>query len=491
MSKMRKTLLIVSLCLVFVIALVAIFLFGPMPMRVDWSKVHKVENNVTLLSEGCDGKPAELIKYKEDGATVDETPWKVLQFTDLHYGDKMADNETTLYKMLDAIYDEKPDYVVMTGDIVTSIRGRSRAVQLCNIFEKLGIYWTYVLGNHEGDQILALSRKELIDICASYPHCVLDNSTQYTSKGAKVWGYGNCVVNLLGKDKKVVQSMIFMDSGDAITDEDAEKVGVKKGSYDFLKDNQLEWYEEQVKASVALNENVKTMLFIHIPLIEQSSLVYVRQSEYAPEDDASNRVVLLSEDPNYLNTINVDAAIKERAAAALAKGEKASLSVGKAKVTVYPAVYKKAEDSERVLDGKIIGFYILKDGWSYVKGTGCQEGCCSSDYNNGTYALMKSLGDHVNGLFCGHDHVTNSVLFESGEYTKEDSPVYLCYGICGGYATYSLYTHKMSNDPDELKGYSIITIYGDSSFDYNGVQYTDTSVKTPYIVGNLPVNAVS
>ena len=100
---------------------------------------------------------------------------------------------------------------------------------------------------------------------------------------------------------------------------------------------------------------------------------------------------------------------------------------------------------------------------------------------------MKKLGSHVNGLFCGHVHVTNSVLYETGEYTKESSPVYLCYGICGGYATYSLYTKKMSNSPDELKGYSIIYIYEDSSFDYYGVQYTDPSVKTQYIARNLPV----
>ena len=485
MSKKRKTVVIVTMCLLLVIALVLVFLFGPMPMRVDWTKVHKVETNVVLLSDGCDGKPAELIKYNEDGS-IDESPWKVLQFTDLHYGDKMKDNETTLYNMLDAIYEEKPDYVVMTGDIITSIRGRSRAVQLCNIFEKLGIYWTYLLGNHEGDQFLALSRKELIDICASYPHCVVDNSVKYTADGTEVWGYGNCVVNLLGKDKTVVQSMIFLDSGDAITDSDAERVGVKKGTYDFLKENQMQWYEEQVNASVALNASVKTMLFIHIPLIEQGNLIYVRQSEYEAQEDASNRAVLLSEQPNYLDTVSIDAKVREDAKKTVEEGKIASIKVGESKVAVYPAAYKKVAGSERVLDGKTIGFFILRDGWSYVEGTGCYEGCCSSDYNNGMYDLMKSLGDHVNGLFCGHDHVTNSVLFEDGAYTKESSPVYLCYGICGGYATYSLYTKKMSNDKDELKGYSIITIYADSSFDYYGVQYSDTSVKTPYIIGNLP-----
>ncbi len=480
-SKKSKIVIIVIACvLVVAIGLGCYFMFGPLPMRVDWSKVHEVENNVVLLTAGENGKPAELIKYKEDG-TVDETPWKVLQFTDLHFGDKMNENEVTLNKMLDAIYAEKPDYVVMTGDIITSIRGKSRAKQLCEIFEKLGIYWTYVLGNHEGDQIFALKRKTLIDICASYPHCVLDAGVKRTKDGTEVWGYGNCVVNLLGKGNKVVQSMIFMDSGDAITDADAKRVGVEKGTYDFLKENQMQWYEEQINAAVSLNPNVKTMLFIHIPLVEQSSLIYIRQSEYAPEDGASNRAVLLSETPDF--TSNLTAEDK----ASVESGKIVIATVNGVKTAIYPAAYKKVAGSERYLDGKVIGFFILKDGWAYVKGTSAYEGCCSSDYNNGMYALMKKNGAHVNGLFCGHDHVTDSVLYETGAYTKEESPVYLCYGICGGYATYSLYSKKMSNSKDELKGYSIIYIYEDSSFDYYGVQYTDISVKTPFILGNLPV----
>ena len=102
------------------------------------------------------------------------------------------------------------------------------------------------------------------------------------------------------------------------------------------------------------------------------------------------------------------------------------------------------------------------------------------------YALMSSMREHVNGLFCGHDHATNSVLFEKGAYTKADSPIYLCYGICGGYATYSLYSHKMSDDPDELKGYNIIYIYEDSSFDYYGVQYNAPETKVCYVEGNCP-----
>ena len=79
-------------------------------------------------------------------------------------------------------------------------------------------------------------------------------------------------MNLLGNGK-IVQSLIFMDSGDGISKEDASRLNVRRGSYDFLKDSQKAWYAEQVNAAIAAN--AKSMLFIHIPLVEQRNMSYV------------------------------------------------------------------------------------------------------------------------------------------------------------------------------------------------------------------------
>ncbi len=427
----KKVFIAVCLALFVIICAGLILLYGPMPMRVDWSKVQPVENNVMLLAPNEGGNPSDgyaLVKMNPDD-TIDDSPWHVLQFTDMHLSDKMDGTERTINHYIDAIQREKPDYVVLTGDIITSIRGRSRAIQFAEIMEKLGVYWSYCLGNHEGDQVFALSRAELMRIWEKYPHAVLDDTVRKTAAGEKVWGIGNFVVNLLGANYTVVQSMIFMDSGNEISKADAKKFNVAKDSYDYLKDSQKTWYKEQVEKAIAFES--KSMLFIHIPLVEQAAVKY--------------------------------------------------LPAG----TAPDAGWSEVPNSELTKGGNVIGRLIVKDGWNVLAGTGNYEGVCSSDYNNGMYALMKSLRTGINGLFNGHDHINNSVIYE--EYGAGEDPFFLCYGTCSGYATYNLYTSGKTDDPTNLmKGYSIIDIHADSEFDFYGVWYEKEYERIPYIINSLP-----
>jgi hypothetical protein len=78
-------------------------------------------------------------------------------------------------------------------------------------------------------------------------------------------GYGNYVVNLLNSDHNISQSLIFMDSGNYVTEEDVRKLKVSKQSYAYLKADQIEWYKEKIKA---LPQGTKSSLFLHIPLCE-------------------------------------------------------------------------------------------------------------------------------------------------------------------------------------------------------------------------------
>ena len=446
MTLKAKIVVAVSIVFAVVIAAVCVILFAPLPMNVDWDSIYDIESNVVLLEANAEGNPTDapaLIKKNADG-TVDTSDWKILQFTDMHLSEKNKGdlgNDRTIDEFIKAIERERPDFVALTGDIVTSFRGRARATQLCEIMEKLGVYWAYNLGNHEGDAFYKLQRKPLMDIIEQYPHCLSEGSVKKTADGEEVWGIGNFVVNLLGAENKVVQSLIFMDSGDAISDADAEKFGVEKGSYDYLKPNQMKWYEEQVnKVTDNLTNGVKTMLFIHIPLVEQKAVSYVNLSDL-PEGWTAETA---GEGWSYIE-------------GAVAKNH----------------------------SGEIVGKDAIKDGWKNIAGTSTFEGVCSSDYNNGMYDLMISLRKGVNALFCGHDHTSDTIIYE--EAPAGSTPVYLAYGICGGYATYNVYKKNMSDDPKRLKkGYSIITIHGDSSFDYGAYCYDYNSVSS-YIVNSLPV----
>ncbi len=446
MSSKVKIIVACSIALAFIAAVVLVILFAPLPMNVEWDDIYNVENNVTLLDANAEGNPTDapaLVKLNKDGKP-DTSDWKVLQFTDMHLAETNKGNlgnDRTIKMFIETIETERPDFVAFTGDIITSFRGRARAIQLCEMMEKLGVYWAYCLGNHEGDAFYKMPRKELMELVEKYPHCLTDASVKKTAAGEEVWGYGNFVVNLLGANNKVVQSMIFMDSGDAISKEDAEKFDVKKGSYDYLKDSQKVWYEEEVrKVTNDLTNGVKTMLFIHIPLVEQRNMKYVSLS-------------------NLEEGWTADAA-----------GDG---------YTYLDGVYTKDHD------GNVVGLVAIADGWYAAKGTANYEGVCSSEHNNGMYDLMKSLRAGVNGLFCGHDHVNNSVLYEAAG--EGETPVYLCYGVCGGYATYNLYKANKTDDPDNLmKGYSIITIHADRTFDYTGVSWDYDYERSVYVENSLP-----
>ncbi len=431
----------VIVLVLFALAIVAVVLFAPDAMPVDWSKVRKIPTKVTLLAAEDDRNPTDthaLVKLNDDGKP-DASDWKVLQFTDIHLTQDHERNKVNLNYLIDTLNREKPDFVVLTGDIITRPRGRARAIQLAQIFERMGIYWSYCLGNHEGDSMpFTLSREENIRIWSEYDHCVLDNDVKRTSDGTAVWGLGNTVVNLLGADYEVVQSMIFMDSGNKLTDESVAELkekgveDINMNSYDFLKSSQMAWYEEQVRAVTDdLTNGVKTMLFIHIPLVEQGNVKLIKYSD------------VLDEGWGY----------------------------------AYP-------EKPLMIGEETYGYTVVKDGWKLVNGTESYEKCYCSDYNNGMYDLMKSLRAGVNALFCGHDHISNSILYE--EEIASDDPVYLCYGICSGLQSYNMYSMGLSDTNDySLRGYAKITVHADSTFDYHQIRYVDIEHPVACIVNGV------
>ena len=453
---------------VFIAAVIGVsvylmYSFLPRSMDIDWNSIEKSNTNVTLLSaddaRNDTGSPA-LVKLDANGA-VTSSEWKVLQFTDMHLSHELKTTNDTIAHFIDTLNKEKPDFVVLTGDIVTRLGGKVRLQQLSEIFEKAEIYWAYVLGNHEGDSDpYTVSRENTMKIVEAYDHCLTDTTVKKTKAGEDVWGYCNFVVNLLGADFDIVQTMIFLDSGNEITDEDAEKYNVREGSYDYLKESQMKWFEEQLADAMALNADVKSMLFMHIPLVEYRNLLLVKLA-----DVEDGKVVLLADQPKYLE--QADDSTKEK--------------IKNAKIKVIPADYKKIDGSDVIVGGKTVGYFVLKEGWNVIGDTRSFERPCSSEYNNGMYARMAALSDHVNGMFCGHDHINNTILYE------EDAKVYLCYGTCSGIQGYSKTKDGLSDgDPYEDRGYSVIDIHADGTFDFSDVLFESNNARIARIVNGQP-----
>ncbi len=198
-----------------------------------------------------------------------KAPFKILGFTDLHLNELALEASLSLQCMVKTIMAEAPDLVVFVGDTLTN-RYREKEVTLfTEIMEALGVYWTAVLGNHDGENPQSLTRRETVAALAKAPHCLIATEA-VTSDGNRVYGDGNTEIRLVTEDQTLIQSLFLLDSGNRVTAEEASRHQISENSYAFLRPSQITWYRERVSA---LPTDTRSMLFFHIPLCEYHDAV--------------------------------------------------------------------------------------------------------------------------------------------------------------------------------------------------------------------------
>ncbi len=217
-------------------------------------------------------------KTNSDGTVVD-TDFRILNFTDLHLHDGTSSlTYLTLSIMERHIQREKPDLVVITGDICLGSLAEEAQIALNDVFERNSQYYAIVLGNHDGEGS-SISREELITNYENFPFCL-------TRRGpSDIYGYGNYVINIKGSTGQIVNSLVFMDSGDYTTETKCQEYGFSyKSGYDFIKPDQIDWYKTTLDSIKESNGNImpKSALFIHIPLYEYADAFDLSQDNENP-----------------------------------------------------------------------------------------------------------------------------------------------------------------------------------------------------------------
>lgn len=251
----KKALKIAALVLAVVIVaggVIAYAFFLPHPLNYDINSVPEIGSSLEVISSDTD----EVTVKASDGE------FKVLAFTDMHLDGKNKTSSLTVKYFVENIVNEAPDLVILNGDNVTSAFNKKRCKQLCEIFEKLGVYWAGGLGNHEGDNGLSVSREDMIDIFSSYEHCLIKKGPE------DIWGVGNYALTVLNADDTVRQVYYFLDTGDEMSEEDKATYGIdpEKSPYDGAKRSQVEWYAAKNAALKEKYGDFKSVLFTHIPL---------------------------------------------------------------------------------------------------------------------------------------------------------------------------------------------------------------------------------
>jgi len=353
----------------------------------------------SMSSVGCDYTPT----IDEDTGYwtfVTDNEFRVLQLTDIHIGGGafcIKKDKSALLSVETIIRNEKPDFIVVTGDVSYPVlfqagctNNLKEAELFCTMMEQLGIYWAFVPGNHDSE---IYSKYDALDVAQFYSqerweHCLFQQGLE------DVDGYGNYIVNIKNSKGIITESLIMMDSHSYTG---GDNYGIKH-LYDNIHQNQIDWYETEVGKLQAsnistynnldavdkydfltkiektedefLSSQVTTSLFIHIPLEEYA----IAWEEYA--------------NAGYKDTENVD---------------------------------------------YLFGICKEKD----------EEICCGDGHDQ-LFEKILELGSTKN-IFCGHDHLNTFTVVYKG--------VSLTYGMSIDFLAYYKIHQK-----DEQRGGTIITI---------------------------------
>lgn len=251
-------------------ALAAILLITYQAMGADSYLVQPYISQVSRIGH----TPSE-ITYQEDSGvytiTTEKETFRILQLTDIHLGGSAVSVKKDL-KALQTVYDliaySRPDFVVVTGDLTfpMGIMSFSRnnatpVVQFANFMRNIDIPWAFTYGNHDTEGMAVASAESLNDIMKSLSFKSSDNFL-YPYTQPDIWGRNNQMIEVRNTDGTLMQALFLIDSN-------AYMEGVGINDYDYIHDDQVDWYERQI---LKLNERegrmVPSMAFFHIPLQE-------------------------------------------------------------------------------------------------------------------------------------------------------------------------------------------------------------------------------
>ncbi|KAL0230447.1 hypothetical protein PCE1_004007 [Barthelona sp. PCE] len=210
------------------------------------------------------------LKFNKDGT------FKVVQFTDLHFTDYCHNDTKTQELMTMVLNEEKPDLVIITGDLISGWLLKQSSVvswkQAVKPIIDLGYPYAWVFGNHDhqGD----LDYKGVLAYDKS-----LSDLTLVEEGPEDVAGHSNYHLTIKSaKSNEPAHVMYFLD-----THAKVPKHSHMQGM-DFIKPSQVNWYYETSKQLESQHGKMQGSMWFHIPIPEYEKQWFCRKS-YGHMDD--------------------------------------------------------------------------------------------------------------------------------------------------------------------------------------------------------------
>jgi len=203
----------------------------------------------------------------ETGLKFDsDKKFKIVQFTDVHWEWGSGNCEKTMNNIENVVNIEKPDFVIFTGDIVTSDGVKKAWKRIAEPIIESNIPWAFVNGNHDHEH--ELSRSGLIEYLQTLPNFRGENGSD------NVFGEGNYALPIESSNSNENKFVLYFFDSHAHPD------NYLYGQYDRIKFDQIQWYyQKSEKLRKKSGEILPALAFFHIPLVEYKGLM--EQDKYA------------------------------------------------------------------------------------------------------------------------------------------------------------------------------------------------------------------
>ena len=199
----------------------------------------------------------------------DKEQFRILQLSDIHLGGSAISYSKDL-KALKTCYtlieQTKPDFVIVTGDLTFplgimsfSFNNKAPVEQFASFMRNLGIPWAFTYGNHDSESMASLNAEELNDIFKQLSYKT-SKTLLYPYMQPNITGRNNQLIEIRKSDGTITQGLFLIDSN-AYT-------GKGVNEYDYIHDDQVDWYKQELGRLQSENPTVKSLIFMHIPLQE-------------------------------------------------------------------------------------------------------------------------------------------------------------------------------------------------------------------------------
>lgn len=216
---------------------------------------------VCIVPVFASAEGSSVLQFDENGE------FKIMIFADIQDNENVE--ETTIQLMREGIAKYEPDLVVFLGDNTVAKGYDGQYATISEILVpciEANVPFALVFGNHDQEQGV-----EKEDLLAMYKE--IGGDLCLTWDAPDTYGCGNSNLLIMSSDNilKPVFNLWFIDSGSSLHDEDGNWLG-----YDYVREDQIEWYENTAAALKALNggEVIPSILFQHIIVNEVYEAMY-------------------------------------------------------------------------------------------------------------------------------------------------------------------------------------------------------------------------